>query len=107
MSAGIYKCNGVLAYSMNLEKKLKRKKNAVIIEVCEGEVSEEYLQDLLNKHNNITKKEDIETTDNPLKYHWRNKTTKETLHSIHSDLPEFLDESEWETYNAGTLWIHQ
>ena len=71
MSAGIYKCNGVFAYSLNLEKKLKRKKNAEIVEVCEGEVTEEFLQKLLDKYNNITKKEDSEIED-PLKYHWKN-----------------------------------
>lgn len=94
MSAGIYKCNGVLAYSLNLEKKLKRKKNAEIVEVCEGEVTEEFLQKLLDKHNNITKKEDSEIED-PLKYHWKNIITNETLHSIYPEFPEHLDKNNW------------
>jgi glutamate synthase domain-containing protein 3 len=94
MSAGIYKCNGVLAYSLNLEKKLKRKKNAEIVEVCEGEVTEEFLQKLLDKHNNITKKEDSEIED-PLKYHWKNIITNETLHSIYPEFPDHLDKNNW------------
>lgn len=94
MSAGIYKCNGVLAYSLNLEKKLKRKKNAEIVEVCEGEVTEEFLQKLLDKHNNVTKKEDSEIED-PLKYHWRNIITNETLHSIYPEFPDHLDKINW------------
>lgn len=94
MSAGIYKCNGVLAYSLNLEKKLKRKKNAEIVEVCEGDVTEEFLQKLLDKHNNITKKEDSEIED-PLKYHWKNIITNETLHSIYPEFPDHLDKNNW------------
>lgn len=94
MSAGIYKCNGVLAYSLNLEKKLKRKKNAEIVEVCEGEVTEEFLQKLLDKHNNIIKKEDSEIED-PLKYHWKNIITNETLHSIYPEFPEHLNKNNW------------
>lgn len=94
MSAGIYKCNGVFAYSLNLEKKLKRKKNAEIVEVCEGEVTEEFLQKLLDKYNNITKKEDSEIED-PLKYHWKNIITNETLSSIYPEFPEHLDKNNW------------
>ena len=92
MSAGIYKCNGVFAYSLNLEKKLKRKKNAEIVEVYEG--TEEELQKLLDKYNNITKKEDSEIED-PLKYHWKNIITNETLHSIYPEFPDHLDKNNW------------
>lgn len=92
MSAGIYKCNGVFAYSLNLEKKLKRKKNAEIVEVYEG--TEEELQKLLDKYNNITKKEDSEIED-PLKYHWKNIITNETLHSIYPEFPEHLNKNNW------------
>lgn len=92
MSAGIYKCNGVFAYSLNLEKKLKRKKNSEIVEVYEG--TEEELQKLLDKYNNITKKEDSEIED-PLKYHWRNIITNETLHSIYPEFPDHLDKNNW------------
>ena len=47
MSAGIYMYNGQLAYSLNLEKKLKRRKGAIIIEECVGNPTEEELQKLL------------------------------------------------------------
>ena len=78
MSAGIYMNNGVLAYSMNLEKKLKRRKDAIVIETYQGDLTgddlESALQMMLNKHLNITKSETkVETEDKPLKYHWRNK----------------------------------
>jgi hypothetical protein len=105
MSAGIYMNNGVLAYSMNLEKKLKRRKNAVIIEEykgnLEGDLLEKELQAMLDKHTAITKTEqsrDEETK--PLKYHWRNKITGYTLHSIYSEISHIpnIKLDEWEPY---------
>lgn len=96
--------NGVLAYSMNLEKKLKRRKNAIIIEEykgdLEGEELERELQKMLDKHNNITKNEVKESEDKPLKYHWRNKVTGHTLHSIYphiNNIPN-INLDEWESY---------
>jgi len=106
MSAGIYMNNGVLAYSMNLEKKLKRRKNAIIIEEykgdLEGEELEKELQKMLDKHNNITKPtvSKTEVEDKPLKYHWRNKINNYTLHSIYpyiTNIPNIKLE-EWEPY---------
>lgn len=99
MSAGIYICNGVVGKSLNLEKKLKRKQNATILEIYEGELTdpkdlEPILQKLLDKYNNITKKEDSEIED-PLKYHWKNIITNETLHSIYPEFPEHLDKNNW------------
>ena len=105
MSAGIYMNNGVLAYSMDLEKKLKRRKQAVIIEEYKGDLTgdllEQQLQIMLNKHLKITqadKKE--ETEDKPLKYHWRNKVTGRTHHSIYphmNNIPN-INKEEWEPY---------
>ena len=105
MSAGIYMNNGVLAYTQNLEKKLKRRKQAVIIEEYKGDLvgdALEYeLQQMLNKHLRITqsdKKE--ETEDKPLKYHWRNKITGHTHHSIYphmNNIPN-INKEEWEPY---------
>lgn len=105
MSAGIYMNNGVLAYSMNLEKKLKRRKNAVVIEEykgdLEGDLLEKELQAMLDKHTAITKIEqskDVE--DKPLKYHWRNKITGWTHHSIYphmNNIPN-INPEEWEPY---------
>lgn len=104
MSAGIYMNNGVLAYSMNLEKKLKRRKNAIIIEEykgdLEGEELEKELQKMLVKHTNITKTEIKESEDKPLKYHWKNKITGYTLHSIYphmNNIPN-INPNEWESY---------
>lgn len=103
MSAGIYMNNGVLAYSMNLEKKLKRRKNAIIIEEykgdLEGEELEKELQKMLEKHQNIIKDEKKEETeDKPLKYHWRNKITNHTLHSIYPTITHIpgINLEEWE-----------
>lgn len=105
MSAGIYMNNGVLAYTQNLEKKLKRRKQAIIIEEYKGDLvgdALEYeLQQMLNKHLKITqydKKE--ETEDKPLKYHWRNKITGHTHHSIYphmNNIPN-INKEEWEPY---------
>ena len=103
MSAGIYMNNGVLAYTQNLEKKLKRRKNAIVIEEYKGnlvgDALEYELQQMLNKHLKITqtdKKE--ETEDKPLKYHWRNKITGWTHHSIYPTLMKGLNPEEWEAY---------
>ena len=105
MSAGIYMNNGVLAYSMNLEKKLKRRKNAIIIEeytgTLEGEELEQELQKMLDKHTDITKTETKEESeDQPLRYHWRNKVTGWTHHSIYphmNNIPN-INPEEWEPY---------
>ena len=103
MSAGIYMNNGVLAYTQNLEKKLKRRKDAIVIEEYKGTLTgddlEKELQRMLDKHNNITKVE-VETEDKPLKYHWRNKITGHTLHSIYphmNNIPN-INPEEWEPY---------
>ena len=103
MSAGIYMNNGVLAYSMNLEKKLKRRKDAIVIEEYKGDLIgdslEIELQRMLDKHNNITKSEaKVETEDKPLKYHWRNKVTGWTHHSIYPTLMNGMNPEEWEAY---------
>jgi len=105
MAAGIYMNNGVLAYSINLEKKLKRRKNAIIIEEYKGDLVgeelEKELQRMLDKHNNITKPDTkIEIEDKPLKYHWRNKVNNHTIHSIYPHLKNIPDINleEWEPY---------
>ena len=103
MSAGIYMNNGVLAYTQNLEKKLKRRKDAIVIEEYKGDLTgddlEKELQRMLDKHNNITKSEaKVETEDKPLKYHWRNKITGWTRHSIYPTLMKGMSLEEWEPY---------
>ena len=107
MSAGIYMNNGVLAYSMNLEKKLKRRKNAIVIEEYKGDPEitgdelERVLQDMLDKHKSIVKEGRIEEKeDKPLKYHWKNKVTNHTIHSIYSTLTNIpgIKLEEWEPY---------
>ena len=96
--------NGVLAYTQNLEKKLKRRKDAIVIEEYNGDLTgddlEKELQKMLDKHNNITKSEKVETEDKPLKYHWRNKVTGWTHHSIYSHMNNIpgINKEEWEPY---------
>lgn len=101
MSAGIYQNNGVYAYSMNLEKKLKRRPNATIVEEYTGDLTgpalETELQKMLDKYN-ITKPVVEEPTDNVLKYHWRNKINGYTLHSIYPTLRHVSDPQNWEPY---------
>lgn len=97
MSAGIYMNNGVLAYSEDLEKKLKRRKNAIIIEEYTGDKTgmelQRELQQLLNKHLKITKPERSEEL--PLRYTFTNG--KETIISIYSDLHNIstINKDEW------------
>ena len=111
MSAGIYMNNGVLAYTQNLEKKLKRRKDAIVIEEykgdLEGDLLEKELQAMLNKHLDITKLAtstetfEFHQVDNkPLKYHWRNKVTNHTIHSIYPTLTNIpgIKLEEWEPY---------
>lgn len=101
MSVGIYLYNGNLAYSINLEKKLKRRKGAVIIEIYEGNAEgpelESILQKMLDKHNNITKTESV-SEDKPLSYHWLNKVTKHSFHSIKDKLHSVKDPENWIPY---------
>lgn len=102
MSAGIYMIDGKLAYSTNLEKKLKRRKNAIIIDTylgnAEGDELEKELQALLDKHTKITK---IETEYEPMIYNWRNKITNETICSIYPHLKNIpnINEDEWISEN--------
>lgn len=90
--AGIYLYNGILAYSINLDKKLKRRKGAIIIEEYEGTETgselESILQKMLDKHNNITKEEKSDSKDLPLTYHWVNINNRYTRHSIRNDFKE-------------------
>lgn len=110
MSAGIYMNNGVLAYSMNLEKKLKRRKDAIIIEEYKGDLVgeelEKELQRMLDKHNKIVKPDTkIETENKPLTYHWRNKINNYTIHSIYPHLNHIpnINLEEWEPYEENRI----
>lgn len=102
MSAGIYMNNGVLAYSMDLEKKLKRRKQAIIIEEYKGDLIgdalEAQLKVMLAKHQKRTAPTPTDEEDKPLKYHWRNKVTGHTLHSIYPTLNNIpnINKEEWE-----------
>ena len=108
MSAGIYMYNGVIGKSLNLEKKLKRRQGAVILEEYKGELTEPkdlepILQAMLDKHTAITKTEqprDVE--DKPLSYHWRNKVTGWTHHSIYPNMNHIpnINPEEWEPYDG-------
>ena len=99
MSAGIYMNNGVLAYSMNLEKKLKRRKQAVIIEVYKGDnPTEADLQKMLDKHIKRTAPEaSIITEDRPLKYRWEHISNGQTIASIYPHLNNIpnINKEEW------------
>jgi hypothetical protein len=103
--------NGVLAYTQNLEKKLKRRKDAIVIEEYKGTLTgddlEKELQKMLDKHNNITKSvtstetfEFHQVDNKPLKYHWRNKVTGWTHHSIYPHMNNIpgINKEEWEPY---------
>ena len=104
MSAGIYLNNGVYAYAMDLDKKLRRRKSATIVEEYKGDLTgkelEIELQKMVDKYNNDKpEKKEIEIA-NTLKYHWRNKITGHTLHSICSEISHIpnIKLDEWEPY---------
>lgn len=104
MSAGIYVNNGVYAYAMDLEKKLRRRKSATIVEEYKGDLTgkdlETELQKIADRYNNTRSKKEPVIKADTLKYHWRNKITGHTLHSIYStisDIPNIKLE-EWEPY---------
>lgn len=101
MTAGIYLNNGVYAYSINLEKKLKRRKQAIIIEEYKGDATgeelEKELQKLLDKHTKIIKPV-IDKEESILLYHWKNKINNHTHHSIYPKLPTGYNVEEWEQY---------
>ena len=104
MSAGIYLNNGVYAYAMDLDKKLRRRKSATIVEEYKGDLTgkelEIKLQKMADKYNNDkSEKKEVETSDK-LKYHWRNKITGYTLHSIYSEISHIpnIKLDEWEPY---------
>ena len=101
MSAGIYLYKEQLYCTTNLEKKLKRRKDAVVIEeYCGTETGSELesiLQKMLDKHNNITKTESV-SEDKPLSYHWLNKVTKQSFHSIKDKLHSVKDPENWIPY---------
>lgn len=103
MSSGIYLNNGVYAYATDLDKKLRRRKNATIVEEYKGDLTgkelEIELQKMVDKYNNDKPEKEVKTS-NTLKYHWRNKITGYTLHSIYSEISHIpnIKLDEWEPY---------
>ena len=90
MSAGLYELNGNISYTKDLDKKLKRKKGATIIQEYKGddlENIESILQKMLNDYVKDNVSEDVE--DSKELYVFYNNTTKETITSIYSTL-EYL-----------------
>lgn len=102
MSAGIYMNNGILAYALDLEKKLKRRKQAIIIEEYKGNLTgedlEKELQKMLDKHNKRTAPEaKIVEEDRPLKYRWKHISNGQTITSIYNHLNNIpnINKEEW------------
>ena len=81
---------------------LKRKYNKLvnnpeikILEECdEDTLKERYLYWNLKLKNNDSN----ESSEKPLKYHWRNKITGWTRHSINPELGSDANPDEWEPY---------
>lgn len=81
MSAGLYELNGIISYSLNLEKKLKRKPNAKIIKVVENATEEDLIA-------LIKTTEKVSTDDNITLYYFYNPETQYTISSIYQEVPE-------------------
>lgn len=105
MSAGIYVNNGVYAYAMDLEKKLRRRKSATIVEEYQGDLTgkdlEVELQKIVDKYNNNKPQKEPIAKSNTLKYHWKNKINGYTLHSIYPEISHIpnIKLDEWEPYD--------
>ena len=80
--------NGILACSLNLEKKLRRRKGAIIIEKREN-ITKDILQKMLDKHIKITKVREI---TKPLKYRWYNPKTREIIITVKNSKLEFKED---------------
>lgn len=105
MRSGIYLNNGIYAYAIDLDKKLRRRKSATIVEEYKGDLTgkdlEIELQKIVDKYNNDSKsKKDVVIVTDTLKYRWRNKVTGETLHSIYSTILNIpnIKIDDWEPY---------
>lgn len=85
---------------------LKRKYNKLIsnpeikiLEECDADVLEErYLY--WSKVTTLEKSVSDNYTEKPLKYHWRNKITGWTRHSINPELGSDANPEEWEPYTV-------
>lgn len=78
--------------------KLINNPNVRILEECEKQDLDRvylYWYNTLITSTNTTE----QTSNNVLKYHWRNKITKHTHHSIYPELLNTLNPEEWEPYN--------
>jgi hypothetical protein len=91
MSAGVYLYNGKLSMSKNLEKSLKRRKSAIIIEECDID----QLIEVFDKHKSIIGQKSIRK---PIKYHWKHKTKKQSIHSAYPIL-HVSNPDDWEQEN--------
>lgn len=95
MRAGIFMLNGILRYTTNLDRKLRR--GAILIEEYKGDSKhlDKALRKMWYKHAEIIPK--YESEDLPIKYHWKHKTEKgRTFHSAYPNLILNLNKNEWE-----------
>lgn len=65
-----------------------------ILEECDENALEEKYDYWCRTISHTTEKHD----ENPLKYHWRNKITGWTRHSIYPELSKDANPDEWESY---------
>lgn len=80
----------------NFPRKYNKFINNPDIKILE-ECDEDKLEDKYTYwYNLLTSKE--EPVDKPLKYHWRNKKTGYTLHSIYPTLKNIADIDDWQPY---------
>ena len=80
MSAGLYELNGVISYSLNLEKKLKRKPQATILQIVENATEEDLIALIKN-----TKQE--ESSSFTILYYYYDPNTQHTITSIKNETP--------------------
>lgn len=102
MKAAIYLKNGVICKTNNIQKKLKREKEPIdILEEWEYNSDNQKLDEKYNYWcRTINYKTPEIEEENPLKYHWRNKITGHTHHSIYPHMANIpnINPEEWEPY---------
>lgn len=81
----------------NLPRKYPKFANNPDVKILE-ECDENELEEKYAYWRSTIKHTENKQTENPLKYHWRNKITGHTLHSIYPELNKYFNPDEWESY---------
>ena len=85
----------------NLPRKYSKFANNPDVKILE-ECNEDELEEKYDYWRRTINHTDEKRTESPLKYHWRNKITGWTRHSIYPELGRDANPDEWEPYEITT-----